>query len=96
MTMKRLDKLIIVIPGSCTLKDIKNVIRFHEASLWTLSDLAVEGRMNKASFLPADDVPNDLEFLAETASAPSDSTRVWSGKLRYNSSEQMVVLYRDN
>ncbi|WP_448481313.1 hypothetical protein [Pseudoxanthomonas mexicana] len=96
MTMKKLEKLTIVIPGSCTLKDIKNVIRFHEASLWVLDDLAVDGRMNKASFLPADDVPNDLEFLAETAPAPSDSTQVWSGKLRYNSSEQRVVLYRAN
>lgn len=96
MPPKMLDQLVILIPGSCALKEIRNVIRHHEASLWELKVLAVDGLMNKATFVPADDVPNDLQFVAETAQAPANSTQVWKGKLRYNSAEQTIALYRAN
>lgn len=96
MPPKMLDQLVIPIPGSCALKEIKNVIRFHEASLWKLSDIALNGRINMATFVPADDVPNDLEFVANTAQAPANSTLVWKGTLRYNSAEQTIALYRAN
>jgi hypothetical protein len=91
-----LDKLDIAIPGSCALRDIKNIIRFHEASLWRLKDLVVDGRMNRAKFVPADDVPNDLEFVVDNSKAPANSTQVWKGKLRYNGVEQTIALYRAN
>lgn len=78
-----------------TMADI-NVIRFHEASLWKLSDIALDGRINMATFVPADDVPNDLEFVANTAQAPANCTLVWKGTLRYNSAEQTIALYRAN
>ena len=96
MPPKMLDQLVIPIPGSCALKEIKNVIRFHEASLWKLNDIVLDGRINMVTFVPADDVPNDLQFVAETAQAPANSTQVWKGKLRYNSAEQTITFYRAN
>jgi hypothetical protein len=86
--------LTIAIPGSCSLKDIKNVIRFHEAFLWTVKSVAVNGRLNVVTLDPSQTVPAELEIVSGGGAAPDGATQIWGGKLRYNGAEQPVVLYR--
>lgn len=87
------DELVISIPGSTTLKDIKSVIRFHEGFLWKFKSNAVDGKMNKVSLVASDDVPLDFDFAPESAPKPAGKEEVWRGKLRYNWAEQTVVVY---
>ena len=86
--------LLIAIPGSCSLGDIKNVIRFHEAYFWKFKSAAVDGRLNKVTLVPFNGIPSDFSFAAESAKEPDATTEEWRGKLRYNGEELAVVVYR--
>jgi hypothetical protein len=88
------DEFIISIPGSCTLKEIKNVIRFHESFLWRFKSNTIDGKMNKTLLEASVDVPLEFDFAPEAAKAPEGKTEEWRGKLRYNSTEQTIALYR--
>lgn len=88
------DQTVIVIPGSCSLKEIKNVVRFHEAYLWKFDSSTVDGKMNKVVLTAAEDVPPDFDFAAATATVPAGKTKEWTGSLRYNGAEQQACLIR--
>lgn len=94
MPIQNVDQLIIPIPGSCTLKEIKNVIRFHEGYLWRLKDNTVEGKMNKVLLVPSPSVPTDFDFGAGDAKVSDGRTKEATFKLRYNGAEQSVVVFR--
>jgi hypothetical protein len=89
------DQLIIPIPGSCTLAEVRNVIRFHEGFLWKFKSNTVQDRMNMALMEPWSTVPPDFVFAAENAKLPEGKAKEWTGKLRYNGAEQTVVIHRD-
>lgn len=88
------EELLISIPGSCTLKEIKNVIRFHEGYLWKFKSSKVQEKMNIALLVAWDKVPPTFEFAGASTSLPAGSSKEWSGKLRYNGSDQTVVVQR--
>lgn len=92
--MPHATSLAIAIPGSCSLKDIKNVIRFHEAFLWKVKGVAVSGRLNVISLEASEGVPSDLDIVAGDGAVPIGATKIWNGKLRYNGNEQDVAIYR--
>lgn len=94
MPTQNQDQMIIPIPGSCTLTDIKNVIRFHEGYLWKFKGNTVEDRMNMAVMEPWPTVPPEFDFVATGAKLPDGKAKEWSGKLRYNGAEQTVVVHR--
>ena len=88
------EELTIAIPGSCSLKDIKAVIRWHEGFLWKFKSSAIDGKLNLALLVASDFVPAEFEFSAESTMVPDGKTKEWSGKLRYNDAEQAVQVFR--
>ena len=84
----------IPVPGSVSLKDLYNVIRFREGYTWKFKSAEIKDKMNRISFERFNDVPPDFKIVQQTAAPPEGGTEQWRGKLRYNDTDHDVVLYR--